>query len=73
MNEEKKGSYPWETLDTTTLFLPEELIAYHIYRLTGESKNKKSGDNSREKRYIKYYLPKGELEEEEVKTCSQKL
>lgn len=73
MNEEKKGHYPWETLDTTMLFLPEELLAYHIYRLMREAKNKKKNGNSQEKKYIKYYLSKDELETREVKTCSQKL
>lgn len=62
---EEKNKYPWETLDTTTLYNPLEIVVYHLYRY-GKSKSKSAKDLTLVKSYIK------EQKELGVGTCFQK-
>lgn len=73
MNTEKKNTYPWETLDTTTLMLPEEIIAYHLYKLKEEERRKRDRGVRENRVIISSYLKRIAKEKEENQTCFQKL
>lgn len=70
VNIEKKDHYPWEALDTTSLMNPEELLTYHLYKLSIMRGNKKEEKNNR--RLIAGYLQKISLKKEESSRCFQK-
>lgn len=55
---EKKNKYPFETLDTTTIFIPLELLAYHSYRHSNAKKKSKIKMEKKELEIVKYYLRK---------------
>lgn len=70
MNLDKKDNYPWETLDTTSLMNPEELMTYHLYKLSLTRGNKKEEKNNRQ--WIAGYLQKTSQKKEESIKCFQK-
>ncbi len=71
MNEEKKDKFPWEMMDTTTLMLPEELLAYHLYRLNEEKKTKREKGIKDQTALVSSYRAR-EIEKEEKSPCFQK-
>lgn len=70
MTIEKKDNYPWETLDTTSLMNPEELLAYHLYKQSLTQGNKKEEKNNRQ--LIAGYLQRISPKKEESTRCFQK-
>lgn len=41
-------NYPWELLNSTVLMVPEEIIAYHIYKATYYQKSKQEKKSQKE-------------------------
>lgn len=71
MDLEKKNKYPWETLEAYTLFMPIEIIVYHLYRYE-HHKNKASKDATQDYNVAKSYLTKEKMKELGVAKCFQK-
>ncbi len=55
MSEEK---IEWDYLDTNVLYMPDEIIVYHLYRRELLKKLKKEKDVLMEEKIIKSYLTK---------------
>lgn len=71
MIQEKKD-FPWETMDTIVLMMPEELIAYHLYRLKKENDHKKEKGILENRALLASYIGREKREKEEKSRCFQK-
>lgn len=69
MSIEKKNKYPFDTLDTTTIWDPTELIAYHTYRREESKKMKRKKQEQKEVTIIKSYLRENTNKKQEVGKC----
>ena len=72
MNKEKKDHFPWETMDTTTLMIPEELITYHICRLEEDLDSKREKGIKENRAIIVSYLNMISPKKEDESPCSQR-
>lgn len=48
-------TYSWESLDTTTLILPTELLTYYLYKYGLDTKSKKENLENEDASLISYY------------------
>ena len=48
-------TYSWESLDTTTLILPTELLTYYLYKYEIDMKMKKGNIQNEDANLISYY------------------
>lgn len=72
MNRDKKEQFPWETMDTTTLMVPEEIITYHICRLEEEQSAKREKGIKENRAIVSSYLNKISPKKEDDLPCSQR-
>ena len=72
MNSASKNKFPWDTMDTTVIMTPEEIVAYHLYRLRLEQKNKREKGIKDNRNVLRFYLQKEYREKEEDSRCFQK-
>lgn len=72
MNIEKNNNFPWDTLETTNLMNPLEVIAFHIYKLTLETEMKKEKNIKKSSMLLASYLESDMVKKEEKLECSQK-
>lgn len=56
----------WHSLDTSTLYLPSELLAYHLYLLEKARKDKNAKEEKREIAIIAFYKKRQEKEMEDT-------
>ncbi len=70
--DREKNEFPWETMDTTVLMMPEELLAYHLYRLKLEETRKREKQIVNNRKTIVSYLVREKIEKEEKSRCFQK-
>ncbi len=70
--QNKKDNYPWENLDTAMLFLPEELLIYHLYRYEQARKKDQLKEMKKEAQYINTYAEELGVKKVEEETCFQK-
>lgn len=55
----------WKAIETSSIYLPNEILAYHLYLLEFAIKNKNAKEEKREKKTILYLKRKMEKEETE--------
>lgn len=55
MNLPPQNSYSWESLETTTLVLPNELLVYYLYKYNLDVKAKKESAIKEDLCLIDYY------------------
>ena len=48
--------YSWDSLETTTLILPMELLTFYLYKYQLDSKSKKEVQSKEDLYFINYYL-----------------
>lgn len=66
MEQEKKNNFPWETLDTTTIMNPDELLSYLLYMLSLRKNNKRLMTT------LASYAVRDAKKKEETSKCFQK-
>lgn len=59
------NKYPWESLDTFTLMLPEELLTYYLKKYEEDVKDKRESEANKDLILINEYMEKLGLTKED--------
>lgn len=72
MENEEKKVIDWSILDTTILYMQEEIVAYYLYIGEKAKKKKRAKELNNCLLYLGSYAKKKSEEEVEVNRCSMK-
>ncbi len=71
MDREKKKEYPWETLDTTTIIVPIELLTYHTFKYIEDKSMTTPKQKEKDLEIVSFYYRREKMKELEVEKCFQ--